>query len=243
MPGGSTTGAPDWRDAAKLRKFLADDIPQWTPSEGAENTRAFLAALREKCSTEIGAMTGLLLALFEERVDASKAGYELAQKLKRGGGGATPREELDMEMLFGDTKDFESAASVEVKTEHVDWTPELECGVPQFQLPQRTPGQTRQARDGRRGPPGGAWAGPGAHCGVGPAWVLGLFVAQTPIRGARWSAERHSLSRPSQVAKAPYCALLSAQPRPAAGRATPWPGPPCDRPPQSASVEEVSRLA
>ena len=127
MPGGSTTGAPDWRDAAKLRKFLADDIPQWTPSEGAENTRAFLAALREKCSTEIGAMTGLLLALFEERVDASKAGYELAQKLKRGEGGATPREELDMEMLFGDTKDFESAASVEVKTEHVDWTPELEA--------------------------------------------------------------------------------------------------------------------
>ena len=109
MPGGSTTGAPDWRDAAKLRKFLADDIPQWTPSEGAENTRAFLAALREKCSTEIGAMTGLLLALFEERVDASKAGYELAQKLKRGEGGATPREELDMEMLFGDTASIDAA--------------------------------------------------------------------------------------------------------------------------------------
>ena len=127
MPGDSTTGAPDWRDAAKLRKFLADDIPQWTPSEGAENTRAFLAALREKCSTEIGAMTGLLLALFEERVDASKAGFELAQKLKRGGGGATPREELDMEMLFGDTEDFESAASAEVKIEQVDWTPELEA--------------------------------------------------------------------------------------------------------------------
>ena len=53
-----------------------------------------LLLLREKCSTEIGAMTGLLLALFEERVDASKAGYELAQKLKRGEGGATPREEL-----------------------------------------------------------------------------------------------------------------------------------------------------
>jgi len=123
--------------------------------------------------------------------------------------------------------------------------PRRACGVPQFQLPQRTPGQTRQARDGRRGPPGGAWAGPGAHCGVGPAWVLGLFVAQTPIRGARWSAERHSLSRPSQFAKAPYCAPLSAQPRPAAGRATPWPGPPCDRPPLSASLgrEEVSRLA
>ena len=47
--------------------------------------------------------------------------------MKRGGGGATPREELDMEMLFGDTKDFESAASVEVKTEQVDWTPELEA--------------------------------------------------------------------------------------------------------------------
>ena len=95
-----------------------------------------------------------------------------------------------------------------------------QCGVPQFQLPQRTPGQTRQARDGRRGPPGGAWAGPGAHCGVGPAWVLGLFVAEKPNRGARWSAERHSLLSSSQVAKAPYCALLSAQPRPAAGRAT-----------------------
>ena len=116
------------------------------------------------------------------------------------------------------------------------------CGVPQFQLPQRTPGQTRQARDGRRGPPGGAWAGPGARCGVGPAWVLGLFASKTPIRGVRWVAGAHSLSRPS-FAKAPYCALLSAQPRPAAGRATPWPGPPCDRPPQSASVEEVSRPA
>ena len=153
MPGGSTTGAPDWRDAAKLRKFLADDIPQWTPSEGAENTRAFLAALREKCSTEIGAMTGLLLALFEERVDASKAGYELAQKLKRGGGGATPREELDMEMLFGDTEDFESAASVEVKTEQVDWTPELEAkwraqvkGVSKLMCGLNLPGAMRSLR-------------------------------------------------------------------------------------------------
>ena len=93
MPVESTTGAPDWRDAAKLRKFLADDIPpQWTPSEGAENTRAFLAALREKCSTEIGAMTGLLLALFEEPVDASKAGYELAPAPVSGAaGGATGR--------------------------------------------------------------------------------------------------------------------------------------------------------
>ena len=54
------------------------------------------------------------------------------------------------------------------------------CGVPQFQLPQRTPGQTRQARGGRRGPPGGAWAGPGAHCGVGPAWVLEIISNQKP---------------------------------------------------------------
>ena len=42
-------------------------------------------------------------------------------------GGATPREELDMEMLFGDTEDFESAAGAEVKIEQVDWTPELEA--------------------------------------------------------------------------------------------------------------------
>ena len=32
--------------------------------------------------------------------------------------------------------------------------------------------------------------------------------------------ESVTLLRPSQLAKAPYCALLSAQPRPAAGRAT-----------------------
>ena len=54
------------------------------------------------------------------------------------------------------------------------------CGVPQSQLPQRTPGQTRQARGGRRGPPGGARAGPGAHCGVGPAWVLEIISNQKP---------------------------------------------------------------
>ena len=125
MPIDSTTGAPDWRDAAKLRKFLAEDIPEWVPSEGAENTRAFLAALREKCSTEIGAMTGLLLAVFEERVDASKEGYERAQALKRGGGGAQPKDELDMEMLFGETKDFVSASSASVKAEPVDWSPDL----------------------------------------------------------------------------------------------------------------------
>ena len=35
---------------------------------------AELVALREKCSTEIGAMTGLLLAVFDERVDASPEG-------------------------------------------------------------------------------------------------------------------------------------------------------------------------
>ena len=46
-----------------------------------------------------------------------------------------------------------------------------------------------------------------------------------------------------KVVLAPPCAQLRAQPPPAAGRATPWPGPPCDRPPQSASVEEASRSA
>ena len=56
------------------------------------------------------------------------------------------------------------------------------CGVPQFQLPQRTPGRTRQARGGRQRPPGGAWAGPGAHCGVGPAWVLGGFFGPSASR-------------------------------------------------------------
>ena len=66
-------------------------------------------------------MTGLLLALFEERVDASKAGYELAQKLKRGGGGATPREELDMEMLFGDSVHAEAGERWVFSSEHHGW--------------------------------------------------------------------------------------------------------------------------
>ena len=70
----------------------------------------------------------------------------------------------------------------------------LTCGVPQFQLPQRTPGQTRQARGGRQRPPGGAWAGPGAHCGVGPAWVLGGFFlpSASPI-SARDRLAAHNL--------------------------------------------------
>ena len=77
------------------------------------------------------------------------------------------------------------------------------------------------------------------------AWVLGLFspkLQSDELFGSGWSQFLCFLSN-SQVVRAPYCAPLSAQPRPAAGRATPWPGPPCDRPPQSASVEEVSRLA
>jgi hypothetical protein len=118
------------------------------------------------------------------------------------------------------------------------------CGVPQFQLPQRTPGQTRQARGGRRGPPGGARAGPGAHCGVGPAWVLEIISNQKPSPMS-CPAHRIGLSSLSnaKVVLAPPCAPLRAQPPPAAGRATPWSGPPCDRPPQSASVEEASRSA
>ncbi len=111
------------------------------------------------------------------------------------------------------------------------------CGVPQFQLPQRTPGQTRQARGGRRGAPGGARAGPGAHCGVGPAWVLEIISNQKPSPMS-CPAHRIGLSSLSnaKVVLAPPCA-------PAAGRTTPWSGPPCDRPPQSASVEEASRSA
>ena len=120
MPGDSTTGAPDWRDAAKLRKFLAEDIPEWVPSEGAENTRAFLAALREKCSTEIGAMTGLLLALFEERVDESRKGYELAQSLKRSGGETTLVDSMNVEMLFGDTEGIELAGLFLVSGERAE---------------------------------------------------------------------------------------------------------------------------
>ena len=77
------------------------------------------------------------------------------------------------------------------------------CGVPQFQLPQRTPGQTRQARDGRRGPPGGAWAGPGAHCGVGPAWVLEIICLLSPspmscLARGMTSKTKHRLRRPQE---------------------------------------------
>ena len=77
---------------------------------------------------------------------------------------------------------------------------------------------------------------PGRH-------VCGGFLSPKLQSEVLVGVQSATLLSPSQVAKAPYCALLSAQPRPAAGRATTWPGPPCDRPPQSASVEEVSRLA
>ena len=45
-------------------------------------------------------------------------------------------------------------------------------------------GPSRRATGGGR-PPGGARAGPGAHCGVGPAWVArGLFPAEQPSNPA-----------------------------------------------------------
>ena len=45
-------------------------------------------------------------------------------------------------------------------------------------------GPSRRATGGGR-PPGGACAGPGAHCGVGPAWVArGLFPAEQPSNPA-----------------------------------------------------------
>ena len=78
-----------------------------------------------------------------------------------------------------------------------------------------------------------------------PVYLTMNYATLRPLLSTCYSKKILSVTllSSSQVAKAPYCALLSAQPRPAAGRATSWPGPPCDRPPQSASVEEVSRLA
>ena len=112
------------------------------------------------------------------------------------------------------------------------------CGVPQFQLPQRTPGQTRQARGGRQRPPGGAWAGPGAHCGVGPAWVLGGFFlpSASPISARdRLAAHIRSNHRPRtslllRTARAPATPASSAEgprfPRRQGRRATGRPSPP-----------------
>ena len=91
------------------------------------------------------------------------------------------------------------------------------------------------------GPVGVGRAGGPLWCG--PNLGAGAFPHRKAEARCSLSAERPSLLSSSQVAIAPYCAPLSAQPRPAAGRATEWPGPPSDRPPQSASVEEVSRLA
>ena len=93
------------------------------------------------------------------------------------------------------------------------------------------------ARPGARGPgrwPTVVWAQAGCWGFLSPKLQFEVLVGVPRVI---------TLLSSSQVAEAPYCALLSAQPRPAAGRATPWPGPPCDRPPQSASVEEESRLA
>ena len=116
-----------------------------------------------------------------------------------------------------------------------------DCGVPQFQLPQRTPGQTRQARGGRQRPPGGAWAGPGAHCGVGPAWVLGGFFlpSASPI-SARDRLAAHFCSNTDHE-RVCHCAPLArllhrrlppkgrAPPRRQGRRATGRPSPPRSR--------------
>ena len=116
----------------------------------------------------------------------------------------------------------------------------------QFQLPNGHP-EFNPGRPGERAAGGGSR--PGARGpGRGPTVVWaqpGCWGFSSPNLQSEElvGLEIVTLLSPSQFAKAPYCALLSAQPRPAAGRATPWPGPPCDRPPQSASVEEVSRLA
>ena len=101
------------------------------------------------------------------------------------------------------------------------------------------PASARRAAGPARGRVGRA----GGPLWCGPNLGAGAFRRRKAQARCSLSAERHSLLSSSQVAIAPYCAPLSAQPRPAAGRATEWPGPPSDRPPQSASVEEVSRLA
>ena len=100
-----------------------------------------------------------------------------------------------------------------------------ECGVPQSQLPQRTPGQTRQARGGRRGPPGGARAGPGAHCGVGPAWVLEIISNQKPSPMS-CPAHRIGLTSLSKRESRVSASLRPAQSPAAAGR---WKGHPVAR--------------
>ena len=68
-------------------------------------------------------------------------------------------------------------------------------------------------RPGARGPGRGptvVWAQPGCWGFLAPKLQSEELVGCQSV----------TLLRPSQLAKAPYCALLSAQPRPAAGRAT-----------------------
>ena len=69
------------------------------------------------------------------------------------------------------------------------------------------------ARPGARGPGRGptvVWAQPGCWGFLSPKLQSEVLVGVPSV----------TLLSSSQVAKAPYCALLSAQPRPAAGRAT-----------------------
>ena len=103
------------------------------------------------------------------------------------------------------------------------------------------PASARRAAGAARGRVGRA----GGPLWCGPSLGAGAFCLQnsSPTSSLARAGVSSLFLSTSQVVRAPCCAPLSAQPRPAAGRATPWPGPPCDRPPQSASVEEVSRLA
>ena len=84
----------------------------------------------------------------------------------------------------GDSSEMEGAeASFDAKYEAVlqlifgSFNPiaRSKCGVPQFQLLQGHPAEPGKRVAGGVGPPRGEWAGPGAHCGVGPAWVPWVF--------------------------------------------------------------------
>ena len=60
------------------------------------------------------------------------------------------------------------------------------------------------AAGGRR-PPGGAWAGAGAHCDMGPAWVPGgLFPAEQPKHLRREAGTMPHRGRRHILVETPY---------------------------------------
>ena len=101
------------------------------------------------------------------------------------------------------------------------------------------PASARRAAEAARGRVGRAggplWCGPSLG-----AW--GLFPAERLPTFSRLIAHFCSDNRPRTSLCAPLACLLHRRPPPK-GRAPAPPGPPSDRPPQSASVEGVSRLA